>query len=433
MTDATPDKAITIEQNDAPDMLRRAMAALTETLRAEHHLPGGREQHRQQLAQVIATAEAIVTACAEGGEDRRTLGKARLALIRAYAARALDARHGVGQLSQGSQRAPTREACDDGWERVAEVAEVAEAAANAAGRLAETLNSTAGWKGARAAEAAAQETRRIISARNHAYVFHADPSFSFGEGWYVAAAAALDDITVQVEPDEAQSNQAERFLEDAGLGQQVLPYRPRPRANKHLPEIVASAFRADPEAAQQRLRAAFLGDEEPARAVVNWCDETLATAPITPKVLLWLRYAAYQADRNTSYAELVTLCERARVAGLAPILIGDALQGGALPAGAADMTLFFKGPAFQGPTMRRAQLQLFEHLKAAHGLVGQVGVTTAGMDGPALMGLPTMYLTQEPNVRLGRWVGAIPGYEEIVREEGYLERISATFEQWVGE
>ena len=52
------------------------------------------------------------------------------------------------------------------------------------------------------------------------------------------------------------------------------------------------------------------------------------------------------------------------------------------------------------------------------------------MDGPALMGLPTMYLTAAPNVRMGEWGGSIPGYQEIVRGEGYLERISDTLRQW---
>jgi hypothetical protein len=80
--------------------------------------------------------------------------------------------------------------------------------------------------------------------------------------------------------------------------------------------------------------------------------------------------------------------------------------------------------------MRRAQLQFFEHLRAAHGLVGQLGVTTAGMDGPALMGLPTLYLTAAPNPRLGTWVGTVPGYEEIVRANDYLERISQRLEEW---
>lgn len=81
--------------------------------------------------------------------------------------------------------------------------------------------------------------------------------------------------------------------------------------------------------------------------------------------------------------------------------------------------------------MRRRQLQFFEHLRARHGLIGQVGVTTAGMDGPALMGLPTLYLTDAPNVRMGEWVGAVPGYEEVVREGDYLERISQTLSAWL--
>ena len=94
------------------------------------------------------------------------------------------------------------------------------------------------------------------------------------------------------------------------------------------------------------------------------------------------------------------------------------------------MTLCWKAPLFQGADMRRAQLQLFEHLKRAHALVGQLGVTTAGMDGPALMGLPTSYLTDAPNVRMREWVGIIPGYREVVRGEGYLERVSETLRRW---
>ena len=116
-----------------------------------------------------------------------------------------------------------------------------------------------------------------------------------------------------------------------------------------------------------------------------------------------------------------------------PVLVGDAVRGGAAPAGAVDCTLFWKDPVFQGPDMRRAQLQLFEHMRRAHGLVGQLGVTTAGMDGPALMGLPTVYLTDAPNLRLGTWVGAVPGYCGIVRGDSHLEQVSRTLRRWAVE
>ena len=121
---------------------------------------------------------------------------------------------------------------------------------------------------------------------------------------------------------------------------------------------------------------------------------------------------------------------RVLAANCVPVLVGDAVRDGEIPSGAVDMTLFWKELIFQGADMRRAQLQLFEHLLGAHGLVGQLGVTTAGMDGPALMGLPTMYLTHAPNVRLGTWVGTVPDYEEVVRGDGYLDRVSEGLRRW---
>ena len=53
-----------------------------------------------------------------------------------------------------------------------------------------------------------------------------------------------------------------------------------------------------------------------------------------------------------------------------------------------------------------------------------------GMDGPALLGLPTCYLTDEANVRMGKWVGAVPGYEEVVRKPGYIEVLRSRLHEW---
>ncbi|MGI5863946.1 MAG: hypothetical protein ACOX6T_18085 [Myxococcales bacterium] len=421
-----------IASNDAQTLEREAATILADALAllGTLHLPGVRDEYRQKLERAIDLAEQAL-ACADGERlDRKTAARARSTLVKAHTARAFDALHGANQLSMASQRAPTPDDCDDGWQRVAEIVAVAEESACEAARFAASLDKPSAAKDARKAEAAARKARRILEARNRAYTFHTDPRFSFGEGWYAAAAALLAGVEIQIEPGKALSAQAERFLRDAGLESKVVPYRPRPPANKPLPEIVARAFRADPLAAQRKLRAAFLGDEPIPRAIVDWTERTLAGAPAIKKVLLWIRHGSHQPERNTAYPELRELSRRALDAGLVPILIGDALRGGEVPAGAFDMTLFWKLPLFQGPDMRRAQLQLFEHLKSAHSLVGQLGVTTAGMDGPALMGLPTMYLTDAPNVRLGRWVGAVPGYEEVVREGAYLERISETLRRW---
>jgi hypothetical protein len=41
-----------------------------------------------------------------------------------------------------------------------------------------------------------------------------------------------------------------------------------------------------------------------------------------------------------------------------------------------------------------------------------------------------MYLTEASNVRMREWVGAVPGYREVVRETGYLERVAGGLVEW---
>ena len=62
--------------------------------------------------------------------------------------------------------------------------------------------------------------------------------------------------------------------------------------------------------------------------------------------------------------------------------------------------------------------------------MGQVGVTSAGKDGPALLGLPTVYISEETYPRFRLWEGAVPGYQEVVRDGDYMTRIRRTFERW---
>ncbi|HEY2516331.1 MAG TPA: hypothetical protein VGI39_35915 [Polyangiaceae bacterium] len=359
---------------------------------------------------------------------------ARSTLAAAYCARAEYALHGANQLSLSAQRAPTREACEEGWSRVEAIVAEAESAAASAARAAGELEPGAPNKAAaRAAQrggVAARRARTLVEQRNHAYTFHTDPRFSFGEGWYVAAAALLAGVAIQIEPGTSGTLQAEEFLRGAQLSACVQPYRSRPRAVKQTTAIVADAFRADPRAASRKLRASFLGEALVPEGIVAWVAQKVGPAPRGKMVLLWVRYGAHHPGRNSTLSELADLSGRAERAGLTPVWIGDAVRDGAVPRSAVDLTLFWKEPLFRGLDSRRAQLQLFELLRREHRLVGQVGVTTAGMDGPALMGLPTMYLTDAPNVRMGAWVGAVPGYREIVRDGAYLERVDQGWSAW---
>ena len=417
---------VVLDQLDAQSSLQTAKALFDDAMAQSNtlHWPGARALLRQRLGRVLV----LTSADRVRGLDAVELAHARLLRALAQSAWAQDARHGARALSRSAQRAPTREDCEEGWENVEGIVSGAERAAEEAVYSASVVDEPRIQEAAALASAAAKEARAIVVNRNHAYTFHADPGFSFGEGWYVAAAGVLAGIQIQIEPDQAQSAAAERFLRDAGLGAQVVSYHSRPRANKALPAIIADAFAKDASSAQRRLRRAFLGDAPPPD-VAEWIDDAFRSVPaMAGKVLIWVRKAVHDAERNTAEAEHARICRLAAQQGLVPIVFGDAMDE--VPVGAVDLTLRWKEPLFQGPSMRRAQLWLFECLVRNHGLVGQVGVTSAGMDGPALMGLPTMYLTDEPNVRLGRWVGAVPGYKEVVRSEGGLGWLEAAFAGW---
>ncbi len=193
-----------------------------------------------------------------------------------------------------------------------------------AARLAELLNTAEAKAIARRAEIAATAARKIVIDRNRAYTFHADPGFSFGEGWYLAAASLLAGVPIQIRPGAAQELQAKRFLHDAGLEGSLRPYRSRPASPKHLTHIIAEAFHTDAQSSQSTLRAAFLGNESPSASLSAWIDGNVGENS-EQKVLLWVRTGDHDAQRNTCFEELRQLSELILNAGLTPIFFGDAV------------------------------------------------------------------------------------------------------------
>ena len=415
-----PDVEAAMLAAEAAEILHQAQA-----LEGTLHLPGVRDHYRIQIERGIALA----TLALPGMDDERLRTRIRQRLVVAHAARAEDARYGAGQLSRSAQRAPTREDCEDGWSKVRGIVENARASALEARRHADILGKQQAKTLAVRAESAAAAAQRTLDERNQAYTFFTDPGFSFGEGWYLAAASLLTGVQIQIKAGTRQEPQARQFLHDAGLGGAIVPYRSRPANPKHLTDIIARAFRKNPDHAQARLRAAFLGTEARASTLVEWVAQRLSHDP-NKKVLLWVRISDHDAHRNTDFDELQQIARLVLNAGLTPVFFGDAIDSSMTLDGGIDLTLCWKLPLFQGADMRRAQLQLFEELRQHHGLIGQIGVTTAGMDGPALLGLPTAYLSASPNVRLGKWVGAVPGYQEIVRGPGYLDALESILDRW---
>ena len=108
----------------ATQLVSEAVRHLADAEAAIVHTAGQRERFRVLVARAIVAAErALALADEERRRDEREAARsvtaARVVLARCHAASARDALHGAGQLSQSAQRAPTCEACDAGWQRVA--------------------------------------------------------------------------------------------------------------------------------------------------------------------------------------------------------------------------------------------------------------------------------------------------------------------------
>lgn len=400
------------------------------------------EPRRAALARAVQiAADATQTASVDDDPRGAWTSRARLVIARANAALAELARHGAGQLSLSAQRAPTVEDCELGWTRVASIVEEARGFADASRRAADAVSvahvgsARDARRAAERASRAAIEAEALVHARNEAFTFHTDDAFSFGEGWHVAAAAVLTGAALQIEAEHRATPHVERFLRAAGVYEQIVPARPRPRAQRQSTGLVARAFASDPASAQRRLRRAWLGDE-PIAAEVRAFVEARAGVEggrARPSVALWVRRGTHQPERNTAPGELTLLVRAAIDAGLRPLLLGEAPPSESATEGAIDLTLHRVEPVFAQDDARRAQLQLFELLRSEHGLIAQLGVTSAGMDGPALLGLATAYVTAQANPRMRQWVGAVPGYEEVLRpeDEAAFERSArAVFARW---
>ena len=116
-------------ESDGGALTAKAAALLAEAgaLAGSLHLPGVRDDYRARLEEVVRLAGTAL----ESAVASQEVALLRWLLVQAQAARAEDARYGAGQLARGSQRAPTWEDCEDGWQRVAAIVGTAEAAAAA--------------------------------------------------------------------------------------------------------------------------------------------------------------------------------------------------------------------------------------------------------------------------------------------------------------
>jgi hypothetical protein len=188
---------------------------------------------------------------------------------------------------------------------------------------------------------------------------------------------------------------------------------------------VGEAFEADRGAARGAVRQAFTGGGGPTDREL----EDFLTAKLISRgqkyALLWIRLSGKRKSGG-AHPELDTSIQGVRdlkaaitaQTGRQVVLVGDRPGKADVLTNAIDMIEFWKQPpfaAYQGLAGRQAQLKLFEFMvRRGYDLVS-IGMRSGAMEGPALLGVPTVYIEEAGNVqheRMEKWKDKVPGWTQ---------------------
>jgi len=197
-------------------------------------------------------------------------------------------------------------------------------------------------------------------------------------------------------------------------------------------KLVAASYEASAAKATEALQAAWLpeGWETGAVSLVPG-GETIADWVVRKKfdkskayAFLWFRRSGAlggaHPELDTSVTATLDLIKTIKEGGLIEnariVLIGDAGHGLGKHAD-IDLTEYWnekRSPFYSGD--RRMQLALFAYLvKAGYNLMN-IGMRSGALEGPALLGVRTVYLEEVYNLQEGRmdqWQEIVPGYRRI--------------------
>ncbi|WP_441291213.1 hypothetical protein ACSRUE_12740 [Sorangium sp. KYC3313] len=304
----------------------------------------------------------------------------------------------------------------------------------------------------------------MAPALEHGWLVQAD--FMSGDRYGIAAALTLDDeLGVVVLAPTGSRDRAEdiaRFYRDA-LARKAKnqeggapPWPPDDRVRIHEVDDVKQTYQDRDQAIGQdvlqgaQVHSATYGTQVvsqylkqyggkgdsgvPAWLGQQWLDNTasedkklrdwLATKGITPGekyAFLWVKTGAADAEKShhfTSPEGLQQLIDQ--MGDVTPVLVGDPIDVAPGNNGVA-LGEFWKDPSFPFKDEGRfGQLRLFRHLAKTHGdNAVNVGMRSGALEGPALMGMQTVYLEEQGNsqaARMQKWLGRdkLPNYHRVV-------------------
>ncbi len=196
------------------------------------------------------------------------------------------------------------------------------------------------------------------------------------------------------------------------------------RAPGYATGKVGKSFAADAGAARGAVREAFIDGGPTNREL----EDFLTTKGIVrgqKYALLWIRLSGKRKSGG-AHPELDTSIQGVRDLKAAIIaqtdrqvvLVGDRPGKADVLANAIDMVEFWKQApfdAYEGLVGRQAQQKLFNFMVRNRYDLVSIGMRSGAMEGPALLGVPTVYIEEAGNVqheRMEKWKGKVPDWTQ---------------------
>lgn len=200
----------------------------------------------------------------------------------------------------------------------------------------------------------------------------------------------------------------------------------------HYPEkagyattVVGNSYKSKTEASQAAVRNAFTGDKKgPTDEQLKEFVASKGFQVGKKYALLWIRLSAKEksggahAELDTSIEGVRQLKKMLKLTGRTPVLVGDRPRKD-ITADTINMIKFWEEEpfkTFRGLDTRIAQLRMFEYMRGAGIDLLSIGMRSGAMEGPALLGIPTMYIEETGNKQAGRmekWKGKVPGWSQL--------------------
>jgi hypothetical protein len=143
-------------------------------------------------------------------------------------------------------------------------------------------------------------------------------------------------------------------------------------------------------------------------------------------VLVWIRNGGYKVERNITSLALKQLEKAVKELGYDPIYIGEKIEN--IDAH-QNLIEYYKDSIFTINRIRR-QLWMFKLLQE-NCVICATGMMSGGIDGPAFLGMPTIYFAKEDATgRMKQLDGVIPRYHHIPIE--YKKEFEKFSEEEIG-